>query len=194
MELNGFKIILASGSPRRNAFFSALGIPFETKIIPVEESYPEHFKSVSIADHIARKKAKPFEKIITKKELVITADTIVWHNEKCLGKPKNNEDAIKMLNTLSGSTHQVITVVGFLTSEKWESIYEISEVTFRKLTLNEITDYVKGGSPLDKAGSYGIQDPFGDAAILSISGSFTNIMGLPLARVINKIQEIVNRS
>lgn len=193
METKGYQIILASASPRRQAFFKELGIPHKIQVIPVQENYPNELKGAEIAMHIAKQKSIPFESLIQPQQLVITADTIVWHKGCYLGKPKSKEEAIKMLKALSNSTHQVTTAVGFLTDKGFELLEETSEVTFRKLTKNEINHYVESGSPMDKAGAYGIQDPFGEQVILSINGSFSNIVGLPLAQVIIKIQDIVNK-
>lgn len=193
METKGYQIILASASPRRQAFFKELGIPHKIQVIPVQENYPNELKGAEIAMHIAKQKSIPFETLIQPQQLIITADTIVWHQGCYLGKPKSKEEAIKMLKALSNSTHQVTTAVGFLTVKGFELLEETSEVTFRKLTKNEINHYVEGGSPMDKAGAYGIQDPFGEQVILSINGSFSNIVGLPLAQVIIKIQDIVNK-
>lgn len=193
METKGYQIILASASPRRQAFFKELGIPHKIQVIPVQENYPNELKGAEIAMHIAKQKSIPFESLIQPQQLVITADTIVWHQGCYLGKPKSKEEAIKMLKALSNSTHQVTTAVGFLTVKGFELLEETSEVTFRKLTKTEINHYVESGSPMDKAGAYGIQDPFGEQVILSINGSFSNIVGLPLAQVIIKIQDIVNK-
>jgi septum formation protein len=193
METKGYQIILASASPRRQAFFKELGIPHKIQVIPVQENYPNELKGAEIAMHIAKQKSIPFESLIQPQQLVITADTIVWHQGCYLGKPKSKEEAIKMLKALSNSTHQVTTAVGFLTVKGFELLEETSEVTFRKLTKTEINHYVESVSPMDKAGAYGIQDPFGEQVILSINGSFSNIVGLPLAQVIIKIQDIVNK-
>lgn len=193
METKGYQIILASASPRRQAFFKELGIPHKIQVIPVQENYPNELKGAEIAMHIAKQKSIPFESLIQPQQLVITADTIVWHQGCYLGKPKSKEEAIKMLKALSNSTHQVTTAVGFLTVKGFELLEETSEVTFRKLTKTEINHYVESVSPMDKAGAYGIQDPFGEQVILSINGSFSNIVGLPLAQVIMKIQDIVNK-
>ncbi|MEK9740997.1 MAG: Maf family nucleotide pyrophosphatase [Flavobacteriaceae bacterium] len=193
METKGYQIILASASPRRQAFFKELGIPHKIQVIPVQENYPNELKGAEIAMHIAKQKSIPFESLIQPQQLVITADTIVWNQGCYLGKPKSKEEAIKMLKALSNSTHQVTTAVGFLTVKGFELLVETSEVTFRKLTKTEINHYVESGSPMDKAGAYGIQDPFGEQVILSINGSFSNIVGLPLAQVVIKIQDIVNK-
>ncbi len=191
MDTQGFKIILASGSPRRQHFFEEMGIPFSKKVIPVAEDFPEDLKSVEIAQYIVKQKAAPFKAIVKENEIIITADTIVWNKDKCLGKPVDLEDASQILQSLSNTSHQVITAVGFLQKDKWECIHEISEVTFGPLTEDTIQNYIQTGSPMDKAGAYGIQDSFGTLNITSISGSYTNIIGLPVAQVLKKIKEII---
>lgn len=185
------QIILASGSPRRKFFFEKMQLNFIVKVIPVKEKYPPGLNGIETARHIAHKKSEAFFEKIKKNQLVITADTIVWHKNKPLGKPSNSIEAKIMLKKLSNSSHEVITAVCFLTKEKIEIIHEVSTVTFGQVSENEINDYVKTGSPFDKAGSYGIQDPFGIRNIVSINGSYTNIIGLPVAQVLKKIKEII---
>ena len=185
------QIILASGSPRRKFFFEKMQLNFIVKVIPVKEKYPPGLNGIETARHIAHKKSEAFFEKIKKNQLVITADTIVWHKNKSLGKPSNSLEAKIMLKKLSNSSHEVITAVCFLTKEKIEIIHEVSTVTFGQVSENEINDYIKTGSPFDKAGSYGIQDPFGIRNIVSINGSYTNIIGLPVAQVLKKIKEII---
>ena len=185
------QIILASGSPRRKFFFEKMQLNFIVKVIPVKEKYPPGLNGIETARHIAHKKSEAFFEKIKKNQLVITADTIVWHKNKTLGKPSNSIEAKIMLKKLSNSSHEVITAVCFLTKEKIEIIHEVSTVTFGQVSENEINDYIKTGSPFDKAGSYGIQDPFGIRNIVSINGSYTNIIGLPVAQVLKKIKEII---
>ena len=185
------QIILASGSPRRKFFFEKMQLNFIVKVIPVKEKYPPGLNGIETARHIAHKKSEAFFEKIKKNQLVITADTIVWHKNKSLGKPSNSIEAKIMLKKLSNSSHDVITAVCFLTKEKIEIIHEVSTVTFGQVSENEINDYIKTGSPFDKAGSYGIQDPFGIRNIVSINGSYTNIIGLPVAQVLKKIKEII---
>ncbi len=185
------QIILASGSPRRKFFFEKMQLNFIVKVIPVKEKYPPGLNGIETARHIAHKKSEAFFEKIKKNQLVITADTIVWHKNKPLGKPSNSIEAKIMLKKLSNSSHEVITAVCFLTKEKIEIIHEVSTVTFGQVSENEINDYIKTGSPFDKAGSYGIQDPFGIRNIVSINGSYTNIIGLPVAQVLKKIKEII---
>lgn len=194
MDTKGYTIILASGSPRRQSFFEDMEIPFIKKVIPIEENFPKGLSGVEIAKHIALKKAEPFYEKLNLKDIVVTADTIVWHNNKCIGKPKDVYDAEKILTELSGSTHQVITGVGFLQKGSWECVYSISDVTFKSLLIEDIKAYTKTGSPLDKAGAYGIQDSFGTLNITNIKGSYTNIIGLPVPLVYEKIKEIINKS
>jgi septum formation protein len=193
MDTRGYKIILASGSPRRQKFFEEMEIAFSKKVLSIDENFPDVLKGVEIAQYIAKQKAKPFKAIIKKDEIIITADTIVWNKNKYLGKPKNREEATQILQSLSDNTHQVITAVGFLQKNKWDCIHEISEVTFGSLSDETIQSYIRTGSPMDKAGAYGIQDSFGVQNILSISGSYTNIMGLPVAQVLEKIKEIITK-
>ena len=191
MNLKKNQIILASGSPRRKFFFEKMQLNFIVKVIPVKEKYPPGLNGIETARHIAHKKSEAFFEKIKKNQLVITADTIVWHKNKSLGKPSNSIEAKIMLKKLSNSSHEVITAVCFLTKEKIEIIHEVSTVTFGQVSENEINDYIKTGSPFDKAGSYGIQDPFGIRNIVSINGSYTNIIGLPVAQVFKKIKEII---
>ncbi|MDC1217406.1 Maf family nucleotide pyrophosphatase [Flavobacteriaceae bacterium] len=193
MDTRGYKIILASGSPRRQKFFEEMEIAFSKKVLSIDENFPDVLKGVEIAQYIAKQKAKPFKAIIKKDEIIITADTIVWNKNKYLGKPKNREEATQILQSLSDNTHQVITAVGFLQKNKWDCIHEISEVTFGSLSDETIQSYIRTGSPMDKAGAYGIQDSFGVQNILSISGSYTNIIGLPVAQVLEKIKEIITK-
>ena len=194
LNTNGFKIILASGSPRRKAFFEQMELPFKVKVIPVDEDYPLGLNGVEIAKHIVHQKADAFISNVKEKQLIITADTIVWHNNQSLGKPKNKVQAKNMLMTLANDSHEVITAVGFLQKDSWELIYEVSRVTFGKINDLEIENYIKTGSPLDKAGAYGIQDSFGINNITSIHGSYSNIIGLPVPQVLKKIKEIISKS
>jgi len=191
MNLIKNQIILASSSPRRKFFFEKMQLNFIVKVIPVKEKYPPGLNGIETARHIAHKKSEAFFEKIKKNQLVITADTIVWHKNKPLGKPSNSIEAKIMLKKLSNSSHEVITAVCFLTKEKIEIIHEVSTVTFGQVSENEINDYIETGSPFDKAGSYGIQDPFGIRNIVSINGSYTNIIGLPVAQVLKKIKEII---
>jgi septum formation protein len=193
MDTKGHTIILASGSPRRQQFFEEMKIPFIKKVIPVLEEFPTTLSGAEIAKHIVTQKANAFKDIIKDHEIVITADTIVWHQNKCLGKPTSTQDAQEILYELSEDSHQVITAVGFLQKNNWECIHVVSKVTFGSISKKDIKAYVASGSPMDKAGAYGIQDLFGTLYITEISGSYTNIIGLPVPHVYKKLKEIVNK-
>jgi len=194
IDTNGFELILASGSPRRKAFFEEMDLPFRVQVLPVNENFPSELDGIAIAQHIVRKKAEAFLEIIKEKQLVITADTVVWHKNQFLGKPQNNDEAKTMLRSLSNDTHDVITAVGFLQKTNWEMLFEVSQVCFGPLSDNEIDAYVKTGSPLDKAGAYGIQDPFGIRNVTFIKGSYSNIIGLPVPQVLKKIRDITSKN
>lgn len=191
LDLNGFEIILASSSPRRKAFLESLNIPFSIKTFSVDETFPPQLQGEEIAQHIVRQKNAPFKEIIQDHQIVITADTIVWCENRYLGKPQNKKAAKEMLSFLSGKSHEVITSVGFLTSRNFEVITETTKVYFKDLTDQEIDHYIEESSPLDKAGAYGIQEWIGAIGITQINGSYTNVVGLPLAQVKEKIAILI---
>jgi septum formation protein len=191
LNLNGFEIILASISPRRKTFLESLNIPFSIKIFSVDETFPPQLQGEEITQHIVQKKNAPFTELIQDRQIVITADTIVWCENRYLGKPKNIKAAREMLSFLSGKSHKVITSVGFLTSQNFQIITETTKVYFKKLTDQEIDYYIEEYSPLDKAGAYGIQEWIGAIGITKIEGSYTNVVGLPLAQVKEKIAILI---
>jgi len=174
-----YHIILASQSPRRQMLLKGLDIPFEIKIKDIEEKYPPHLKREEIALYLSELKSSAFENDLDEKTLVITADTIVWINEKVLNKPKNFDDAVNILSQLSGKMHEVITGVCLMTKEKKRSFYALTKVYFKELSLEEIKYYVTNYKPYDKAGAYGAQEWIGYMAIEKIEGSYFNVMGLP---------------
>lgn len=176
------KIILASGSPRRQQFFKDLDLDFEVRLKEIEEIFPTHLQSFNITNYLAQLKADAFTDLADD-ELLITSDTLVWLESEALGKPINEDDAIKMLQKLSGKTHEVVTSVCFKTKNKSEIIYDITKVTFAELNLESIEYYIRNYQPLDKAGSYGIQDWIGLVGISKIEGSYTNVVGLPTEKV-----------
>ncbi len=178
-KLQEYKIILASGSPRRQQFFKDLGLDFEIRLREIDEVYPDHLKTHEITDYLSELKAKAFDGTLAKQEILVTSDTIVWHENKALGKPKDANHAAKMLQSLSNATHQVITSVSFTTSENVTTLHDYTEVTFTELSPDMIDFYVTNFKPFDKAGSYGIQDWIGLVGVKSINGSYTNVMGLP---------------
>jgi septum formation protein len=182
-KLKNYKIILASGSPRRQQFFRDLDIDFEIRLKEVDEIYPPNLTQEDITDYLAVLKSDAFEGKLADNEILITSDTIVWHENKALGKPRDYEDAFKMLQSLSDKTHLVITSVCFKTKHKTEVISECTKVTMHPLTDTEIEYYLKQYKPFDKAGSYGIQEWIGYIGVAKIEGSYPNVMGLPIDRV-----------
>ncbi|WP_129408481.1 Maf family protein [Marinitoga lauensis] len=173
------KIILGSGSPRRKEILSKIGIKFEIRISNAEE-YSEKENPIEYAKELSLKKSKDIE--IFEDELLITADTIVVFDNEILGKPKDEVDAINMLKKLSGKKHDVITGITFRTLNETYTTYDLTEVFFHELPENVIRYYIKTYYPLDKAGSYGIQD-FGGTFIEKINGDYYNVMGLPLNKI-----------
>lgn len=178
-----YKIILASGSPRRQQFFKDLDLDFEIRLKDIEEIYPDNLKAEQITDFLAELKAQAFDGEISDNELLITSDTIVWLNGKALGKPKDYDDAFEILKSLSDETHEVITSVCFKSVHKTETISEVTKVTISKLKEDEIHYYLKNYKPFDKAGAYGIQEWIGLIGISKIEGSYTNVVGLPTEKV-----------
>jgi len=193
MSLNGYKIILASSSPRRIEYLKQMKISFSIKKIKYNENFDKNLKGHLIPRFIVKKKAESFINKIKDKQIIITADTIVWHKNKCLEKPKNNKEAMKMLIQLSNEIHKVITAVGFLTKNSLEIIHKTTKVKFGKISKEDLSNYINKDKPFDKAGSYGIQDWFGLVAVESINGSYSNIVGLPTHEVYNKIKEITSK-
>ena len=182
-KLKGYKIILASGSPRRQQFFRDFDLDFEIRLKDIEEIYPDDLQGIEITNYLAQLKANAFDGEIASNELLVTSDTIVWLNGKALGKPKDYNDAFAILKLLSNETHEVITSVCFKTILKTETIFDITKVTFNQLSDDAIHYYLDNYKPFDKAGSYGIQEWIGLIGITKIDGSYTNVVGLPTEKV-----------
>jgi septum formation protein len=182
-KLKKYKLILASGSPRRQQFFKDLDLDFEIRLKDTEETYPPELKSVEITDFLALLKANAFDGELKENEILITSDTIVWHENIELGKPKNAKEAFEMIKSMSGKTHEVITSVCFKTNSSSSLLHDITKVTFNNLTDEAILYYIENYKPYDKAGAYGIQEWFGFMAVAKVEGSYTNVMGLPTAKV-----------
>lgn len=176
-KLKSHKLILASGSPRRQQFFKDLELDFEIRLKEIEEVYPENLKASEVTDYLASLKADAFE--LKPKEILVTSDTIVWLDDKVIGKPKNYEDAFVILKELSGQTHQVITSVCLKSVSKTKVFNVTTKVTFAELTDEMIEFYIEIHKPYDKAGAYGIQEWIGLVGIEKIEGSYTNVVGLP---------------
>jgi septum formation protein len=184
-----YRIILASHSPRRKELLSGLDLPYEVRIIPdINESYPENLTKEEIPIYIARKKATAYKSFLLSNELLITADTIVWLDGKVYGKPVDETDAISMLSSLSGRTHEVLTGVCISDMKREKSFCSTSKVKFAELEVDEITYYVRKYKPYDKAGSYGVQEWIGYIGVESLEGSFYNVMGLPVRMLYRELK------
>lgn len=179
-DLKKYKFILASKSPRRQYLLKELGLNFEVHTKEVDESFPDTLKAQEIPLYLCKKKADAFQEEIDESTIVITADTIVWVNEQVLNKPENYEDAVRMLELLSGQMHEVFTGVCLKSKNKTKTFYAVTKVYFKKLTKEEIDYYITNYKPYDKAGAYGAQEFIGYIAIDKIEGTYFNVMGLPL--------------
>ncbi len=188
-KLQKYKLILASGSPRRQQFFKDLDLDFEIRLKEIEEIFPPELKAEEITNYLAKLKANAFEGELNDNEILITSDTIVWHNSKALGKPKDAQDAFDILKSLSNSTHEVITSVCFKTHLDSTVMYEVTKVTFNELSDEAIRYYIENYQPFDKAGAYGIQEWIGFVGVSKIEGSYANVMGMPT----DKVYEYLNK-
>ncbi|NLO02736.1 MAG: septum formation protein Maf [Bacteroidales bacterium] len=185
--LPDYNYILASKSPRRQMLLRSLGINFKVKIKEVDEFYPQGMPGTEIPVYLAKLKALPFSGELTENDLLITADTVVWLDNKVLGKPSDKEEAVEMLQLLSGKEHQVISGVCLTSTRNQKTFYSVSGVNFRELALQEIEYYIETCKPFDKAGAYGIQEWIGYIGITHIEGSFYNVMGLPVQQLYSEI-------
>lgn len=190
-NLKKFKIVLASNSPRRKELLTGLGAEYVVRTLPdIDESYPSSLSGEAIPEYIAREKAAAYQSIIQPDELLITADTIVWLDGKVLGKPQDREEAMEMLRLLSGNSHQVFTGVCLSTCAWQKSFTATTEVKFSVLTEEEIAFYVDRFAPLDKAGAYGVQEWIGFIGVEAISGSYYNVMGLPVQKLYKELVKL----
>lgn len=188
--VEGYKVILASNSPRRKELLGGLGIDFEVRTLSdIDESYPDTLKGEDIPMFISKKKAEAYKQGMADDDMIITADTIVYDNGHVLGKPKDRAEAIQMLRELSGHSHEVITGVSIVTKEKTVQFASTSKVTFATLSNEEISYYVDHYKPFDKAGAYGIQEWIGYVAVTRIEGSYFNVMGLPIQRLYTELKQ-----
>ena len=186
-KLNKINIILASGSPRRQQFFKEMDLHYTIRLKEIEEIYPEHLQAEEITNFLAELKANAFENDLKENDILVTSDTIVWLKGKALGKPKDYNDAFKMLQELSNQTHEVITSVCLKSLDKTEVFHCVTKVTFSYLSDEAIRYYLDNYKPFDKAGSYGIQDWIGLIGISKIEGSYTNVVGLPTEILFQKL-------
>lgn len=193
-HLNQYDILLASRSPRRRELLKGIGINFRIVELPeMEEVFPSVLKRHDIPVYLARAKAQHYNSFMSEKTLLITADTIVWLDDEVIGKPENEEDAVKMLMKLSGKMHEVFTGVCLKTFSKESVFYGSTKVFFRTLSEEEIRYYVKEYKPLDKAGAYGVQEWIGYVGVEHIEGSYYNVMGMPLQKLYAELVKIVER-
>ena len=191
-DLKRYNVILASNSPRRRELLADLGIDFQVKTLKgVDESYPHDLPVLEIAEYISRKKAQAYKSQMSADQLIITADTVVILGDEVLGKPADDADARRMLRELSGKTHKVVTGVTIATTCNIKSFSAVTDVEFAPLSDEDINYYVDHYRPLDKAGAYGIQEWIGCMGVRHISGSFYNVMGLPLHRLYSELNQFI---
>lgn len=188
-KLNNYNVILASGSPRRQQFFRDLDIDFSIQLKEIEEIYPENLKGVAITDYLSNLKSDAFS-TLNDNDLLITSDTIVWLEGKALGKPKDAKDAFTMLRAMSGKKHEVITSVCLKSNSFQKIINDITIVTFKELSDDEIHYYINKYKPFDKAGAYGIQEWIGFIGIDKIEGSYFNVVGLPVHKLYKELMDL----
>jgi septum formation protein len=190
-QFKGYRITLASRSPRRQQLLRELGLEFDVVIREYEEIYPEGLTGEQIARFVAYEKAASYKDDISDNEIIIAADTIVWCNNNVLGKPLDRADAIRILKEISGNTHEVITGVSLRSKTRELTFSESTKVTFEPMSDEEINYYIKEYKPYDKAGAYGIQEWIGIIACSHIDGSYFNVVGLPVQRLYKELQKFI---
>ncbi len=188
-NLKKYELLLASKSPRRQYLLKELGLDFEVRTKEVDESFPDNLKAQEIPLYLCEKKANAFDEELKDNTIVITADTIVWlpQTNEVLNKPENFDDAVRMLQLLSGKMHEVYTGVCLKSKTKKKSFYALTKVYFKPLTQQEIEFYINNYQPFDKAGSYGAQDWIGLVAVEKIEGTYFNVMGLPVKELYEEL-------
>lgn len=190
-NLKKYNIVLASKSPRRQELLKGIGVDFTILTKDVDESYPSRLPLLDVAPFLSLKKAKAFEdNELPENFMVITADTVVIAENEILGKPKDRDDAFRMLGLLSGKTHKVVTGVTVHTKDFTKTFSVISKVAFDRLDNQEIEYYVEKYKPYDKAGAYGIQEWIGYIGVSSVEGSYFNVMGLPTRKLYMVLKNI----
>ena len=190
-NIKKYNVILASNSPRRKELLAGLGIDFKVKVIDgIDESYPPSLATQQVAEYIAEKKAEAYRSVMDDNDLIITADTVVIVNNEILGKPTDAADAIRMLQSMAGRSHHVVTGVCITSKHVHKSFSVTTEVEFAALSDDEIDYYVECYRPFDKAGAYGIQEWIGYIGVTSLSGSYYNVMGLPVQRIYTELKRL----
>lgn len=191
-RLKNHRILLASKSPRRRELLAGCGIDFEiAEGRDAEETFPADMPLGEVAEYLSKVKSDVYADTLTVGDILITADTVVIASGEILGKPKDREDAARMLRLLSGAEHEVVTGVTLRSIDRCESFSSVSKVCFRALTEEEVYHYIDTFKPYDKAGAYGIQEWIGYVAISGIVGSFYNVMGLPVQRLWVELEKFV---
>ena len=193
-KLKDFNVVLASNSPRRKELLADLGINFEVRTIKgIDESYPAQLPVLDIAQYISRKKALVYQRDMSPRDIIITADTVVILGDEVLGKPHSCEEACAMLRQLSGKTHKVVTGVTIVMQGHTSSFSAVTDVEFAPLNDQVINYYVDHDRPLDKAGADAIQEWIGCVGVRHINGSFYNVMGLPLHRLYTELDRLLDK-
>ena len=192
-KLQPYRLLLASQSPRRRELIAGSGIPFTlTEKYACEEHYPATLAAEEVPAYLSRLKSEAYPTPLAENDILLTADTVVILDGEVLGKPKDREDALRMVARLAGNRHTVVTGVTLRTPERIETFSAESDVWFRPLSEDEIAYYVDTYQPFDKAGSYGIQEWIGYVGIERIDGSFYNVMGLPIQRLYVELEKFIN--
>lgn len=191
--LNGKKLILASGSPRRKELLAGLDVDFTVETdTTFNEIYDPSTPSEEVPMEMAKGKSLGFHRDLSDDEILLTSDTMVICEDRIMGKPKDRQDAVNMLKLLSGREHKVITAIYIRSNEKSTSFSETAKVFFNELTEEEISYYIDTYKPFDKAGAYGIQEWIGHIAIQRIEGSYFNIMGFPVAALYQNLLKFLD--
>lgn len=191
-ELNEITILLASKSPRRQKLLHDLGLHYKIIELEVDETYPENLQAEEIALYLCRKKADAFNPGSLKPNTVlVTADTIVWLDGKCIGKPSGRNEAIRMLTQLAGREHSVYTGICLRTAEKEKVFFSHTLVKFNDLHESDIEFYIDNFKPYDKAGSYGIQDWIGLTGVEKVDGCYYNVMGFPVQQFYDELKKFI---
>ena len=188
LNLKGYKLVLASQSPRRRELLKGLDLEFTTCSVDADESFPAELKGADAVQYICKAKADAYRPQLNDNTIAITADTVVILDNKIIGKPKSHEEAFSMIRSLSGRVHEVITAVCIFSKEKCEEFYASTEVHFSEIADEEIEYYINKYKPFDKAGSYGVQEWIGYIGIEKIVGSYFNVLGLPVKRLYDELK------
>jgi septum formation protein len=190
--LQNKKLILGSKSPRRSQLLTEAGLTFEIRIQDVDENFDVSTPVLGVAENLAIRKANALKETLNDEEILLTADSVVILDNTIYNKPENYEDGVRILSALSDQTHTVATGVCLMTKDAQMSFTVLTYITFEKLSMNEIEYYLHTHRPYDKAGAYGIQDWIGWCKVKKIEGSYSNVMGLPVREVYEKIKDFSN--